>query len=428
MAIITSTFDGTETILSESGLWTSGHGAWADVTKAVAGLAQAASLGVDCGARLNTTAPGATIGPNHYAKVTVNNAAGPFDGHICAIVRSQGANASAYQANASNVVSRIFKITDTGTLAFAQLGTNTSITRTPGDTIELRAQGPILHLLYNNVSIMTVYDTSWPTGQPGMTFSVNASDAAANHQSTAWEGGDLPSGNFAIAGVVESIRTDTLTSYTYSHNVGTTAPRGILIAAMHGGTSTDHLTGLTYGGQTLTRVRRDATTAAEPGASEWWFRGTGIPTGTQDVVVSLSSATGDDIHFVSVTLDGDNDMEIIDHDGIGSASLVANPSVTLQYGGRMGLAFAAQYSGLTAPTSITITPPMPVAKISSLDLAGNFTAAVSAQASAQTADFTYTHTSASDDCTFSAVVVAQIVAAPASLVLPVEFPRAMLVR
>src|SRR5690349_6557173 len=136
-----------------------------------------------------------------------------------------------------------------------------------------------------------------------------------------------------VAGIVENLRTGTTDPWTWSHNTGTTSPEGVVVMICHGTESTDLVVSVTYGGVTMQRIQTNVDTATEAGRSYIYFlNGTpnAVPTGTQTVSVDLTSATTTDIFGISYTLDGADDLVIVDSDGIDNN--VANPSVTLQYG------------------------------------------------------------------------------------------------
>lgn len=144
----------------------------------------------------------------------------------------------------------------------------------------------------------------------------------------------------------EAVRIDTSDPMTWTHTpVGT--PRGVVVAVVHGVSSTDHVVGVTYGGVAMTRVVRATDTATEPGAAELWFLGSGVPTGAQTVSADLASATTDDIHGISWTLTGAANLEVIDSDSISENA--ADPTRTLQAGGRTKISIAAMYGGGAAP-------------------------------------------------------------------------------
>lgn len=199
----------------------------------------------------------------------------------------------------------------------------------------------------------------------------------------------------------ESVRTGTTDPHTF--NVTPQGlPCGIVVTAVHGTSSTDHISSVTYGGVALTRVQRNTDTATEPGAAEIWFLGSGsIPTGTQTVSIDLTSATTDDFQFTCIALYANGQMECIATGGVNEDA--ANPSVTLAYRGKTALAIGALYGGGAAPTSFT-----PNANCTTLleeDL-GAFYAEVIAQTTPGTADFAVGGTSVSDDVAFAAAAFA----------------------
>jgi len=203
----------------------------------------------------------------------------------------------------------------------------------------------------------------------------------------------------AFDAATESIRTTTTDPWTFDHTpVGT--PRGVLVTAVNASSSVDRIVGITYGGQALTRVRTAADTAGEPGRTDIWFLGTGIPAGQRTVSVDLDSATTDDFQFVCITLTADADTEKIT-DGILEGDR-ANPSITLSYGGRTCIAIAADYTGTASPG----TPGADTTLIDDYDHGANG-ATVVRQTTVGSADFTISVTHVSDDCAFVAAAISQ---------------------
>lgn len=216
----------------------------------------------------------------------------------------------------------------------------------------------------------------------------------------------------------ESERIDTSDPMTWTHTpVG--VPKGVVVAIVHGVSTTDHVVTVTYGGVSMTEVIRRTDTATELGAAELWFLGASIPTGAQTVSVDLASATTDDIHGVCFTLTGGANTEVIDSDGI--AENAANPTVTLQKTDRNAQCFAAMYGGGAAPggtlaTGCTAGP--------DFDL-GAFYSQTCRETNSSRTDFTIGwSTLGSDDLAFVACAVAEVIGSPTvprQLVMP---PRA----
>jgi len=197
----------------------------------------------------------------------------------------------------------------------------------------------------------------------------------------------------------EAVRTDTSSPFTWSHAGAASGVKGVIVAAVHGVSSTDHVSAVTYGGVALTRQQRNIDTATEPGAAELWFLGSGVPQGTQTVSVTCG-ATTDDFHFTSITLTGARDTRVIDQDGVNEN--VANPSVTLQYANYSSMAFAALYGGGAAPSSFAENANC--TRVHDHDL-GAFYSAVCRQTTVGGADFAIGGTASTDDVAFAAIAV-----------------------
>jgi hypothetical protein len=202
----------------------------------------------------------------------------------------------------------------------------------------------------------------------------------------------------------EHVRTGTTSPQTFSHAAAASGVRGVVVALVHGTSATDHVSAVSYGGVALTRVVRTTDTVTEPGAAELWFVGTGLSgvQGTQTVSYT-PGATTDDIHAVCMTVLSDADLEVIDFDSTNTNA--ANPSLTLQYGSRTGLAFAALYGGGSAPSAFT--PNGNCETVHDHDL-GAFYSEVIRQTTPNNADFAIGGTAASDDVAFVAMVVGKV--------------------
>jgi hypothetical protein len=199
----------------------------------------------------------------------------------------------------------------------------------------------------------------------------------------------------------ELARTGTSDPMEWTHTPSG-IPRAIVVAFVHGTSSTDHVTTVTYGGVSMSEVVRGTDTVTEPGAAELWFLGSGIPTGAQTVSADLSSGTTDDIHGVAISLTANGDTEVLDSDS--DLADQANPSVTLSYGGRTCISIGALYGGGAAPSSFT--PNGNCTTVHDHDL-GAFYSEVIRQTTPGTADFAIGGTSLSDDVAFVACCVSE---------------------
>jgi hypothetical protein len=213
----------------------------------------------------------------------------------------------------------------------------------------------------------------------------------------------------------EDLRTGTTNPQTWSHGGASSGVKGVVIAILHGSSSTDHVTAtagsVTYGGSNLTRIVRATDTAGEAGAAELWFLGSSVPQGTQTVSYANGGST-DDFHAVCITLLGDSNLEIIDFDSVSENT--TNPQVTLQYSAKTGtsaMAFGALYSGATLPSSLgSITN---CVSIHDAVVTASSCTEVQRQTTAQTGtgDFTIGFTVGTDDVAYVAMVVAEMGAA-----------------
>jgi hypothetical protein len=144
---------------------------------------------------------------------------------------------------------------------------------------------------------------------------------------------------------------------TWTHTPAGT-PRGVWVGITQADTTTDNITGVTYGGVAMTRIPTNGyavDNAIEVGAAYQYFLGTGIPTGAQTVSVSYSNDASVK-RAVCFTVAGSADMEVVASGMVQGDA--ANPSVALNSGTRVALKVFALYSGrdianLTNPAGIT---------------------------------------------------------------------------
>lgn len=205
-----------------------------------------------------------------------------------------------------------------------------------------------------------------------------------------------------VDAATENVRTDTTSPQTFSHAGAASGVKGVLLAIVHGTSATDHVSAASYGGVAMARRQRNTDTANEPGAAEWWFLGASVPQGTQTVSYT-PGATTDDIHAVCITLLGAANLTVVDTDGVNDN--VANPSVTLQYGGKTSMAFGALYGG--GVDGSAFTPNANCTTIHDHDL-GAFYSEIIRQTTAGSADFAVGGTSGTDDVAFAAIAVTDV--------------------
>jgi len=199
-------------------------------------------------------------------------------------------------------------------------------------------------------------------------------------------------------------RTDTSDPFTFNHTpVGT--PKGVVVAVMNYDTATDQVVGVTYGGVSMTEIAQAADTAGEPSNTQMWFLGASIPTGTQTVSVDMVGANGDDMFMVCATVTASTDTEVIDFDSISEDA--SNPQAVMTAGGRTAIAFAALASGAdSAPTPLT-----GVTNLHSND-SGAERQHFAQQTTPATGNFTIGWTLGTDDVSFVALSVSEIMDEP----------------
>lgn len=140
------------------------------------------------------------------------------------------------------------------------------------------------------------------------------------------------------------------TSLTVSYAPGTTIA-GIFVIVLTPTHSDDRISGVTFGGDALTRVVSGIDTADEPGGAYLYFVGTSIPAGTQDVVISVAGAVNTQLRGVIGSVTAAADTEIADSDSLSANQ--TNPQLTLDTGANNAAVVAGVYSGLSDVTSLT---------------------------------------------------------------------------
>jgi len=186
--------------------------------------------------------------------------------------------------------------------------------------------------------------------------------------------------------------------------VGT--PRAVVVLYVSQQLSADNVVGCTYGGVNVPRVRTDADTAGEVSRTHVFFLGSGIPTGAQ--LASIDKTTAESGVAVVVTYTAATDVEVIDHDGV--AGDLANPSLSLQYGGREAVGLACGHSGGSNVVTMSWSNTGAV-QLQQVDH-GVHTSVISRQQTPTTSDSTTGWTAVSDDVCISAVVISEVAATP----------------
>ena len=208
-------------------------------------------------------------------------------------------------------------------------------------------------------------------------------------------------GNPAFDAYTQGSNEQWVATMTVNHTPSGT-PRGVVVLIAGGAYSVDEVTGVTYGGQAMSRAAFDADVATELGVAWVYFLGTGVPTGAQDAVVSLDQGGNQSEKVVSVvTLTGDADLTVADSDSI--ADDQADPSLTLSAGSDTGIALACAYTGHDVPaTGLTVLSG--VTSMGTHDW-GAYGGAWVRQTTPATGDFTIGWTALSDDVAMVGIMV-----------------------
>lgn len=172
MASASSSFVGTESPLSEGGVWTALTAYWQHMRKATGAGVDSAVLGNDCAARYT----GATFTANHYSQITLAAVpgAGQLFFHYC--LARMNATAGCYllstAADVSTTAIQLYRLNDAGT--YTQIGTNIGAASplAAGHVLRLEVVGTTLTVKLDQGSgfatLRTATDATLATGQPGI--------------------------------------------------------------------------------------------------------------------------------------------------------------------------------------------------------------------------------------------------------------------
>jgi hypothetical protein len=196
---------------------------------------------------------------------------------------------------------------------------------------------------------------------------------------------------------------DTASPMAWTHTpVGT--PRGVVVLVVTNDT-TDTVTGVTYGGTAMTRVRWQ-NVGGENGSAYAYFLGASVPTGAQSVSVAF---TGSNNHMgCSATVTAADDTSVHTSDVLSSTSL-ANPSITLTTTVTT-ITYGALYSGTAAPANTA--PDANHTDIQETDLGAETASCIRRSATVAAGSPAVGWTSGADDVAAVALAVREGVAGP----------------
>lgn len=188
------------------------------------------------------------------------------------------------------------------------------------------------------------------------------------------------------------------------------AIRGLGVIVTSSITTSDIITGVAINpagaNLAMSRVRLETATGVEDGAIYGYFyQGSNIPAGALTIRVSKSDGTTA-IHAVAQGFTATGPLEIVDHDGISTPTNVANPSVTLSYGGRTCAALGGIWHAGNSISDAVVLATM--TDVHTHDF-GNDAALVSRQTTPGTADFAFGYTMIMQPSALLAFAVSEVV-------------------
>lgn len=140
-------------------------------------------------------------------------------------------------------------------------------------------------------------------------------------------------------------------TFSWTHTP-TGTPKGVWVEVdREDGSSTDAITGVTYGGVSMTLIASAVDSAGEPSYTELYFLGASIPTGAQTVQVTTTAG----IYYAGCatqTAGGDTEIfasSVVKLEGDGT---LAEQSVDDQSVGANSVRYAGGFSGLSSPPSV----------------------------------------------------------------------------
>jgi len=169
----------------------------------------------------------------------------------------------------------------------------------------------------------------------------------------------------AIAFDVSTVATAyTSTGTQTTSHAGSASARGAVVLIDQNGTAADEVSGVTYGGAAMTRLRFDVESTEAGGVYIYWLDG--VATGTQNVAMTTSAATNKQLVVATMTVASGRGVEVAGN-ATGTSASVANPawSITGLTAATVLDGFEVIHSGLQ---TMTTTPATSWTLISSTDL------------------------------------------------------------
>lgn len=190
---------------------------------------------------------------------------------------------------------------------------------------------------------------------------------------------------------------------------------GVVVAITVGGVSTDVVTGVTYGGTAMTRIRTDNATSAEAGRTYLYFLGWGkVPQAAGNQTCSI--AYGADVTAKSATCTTLKSSYGVKQMTVAQSAGITNSATTTGYKFGIGAAgqgdssmlFVSAFSGTAGAMSATC-PPTPTTNVTTMadDITGTLTGGTFRQTVALESQFAINLVQAADDFCASGLAVVE---------------------
>lgn len=202
-----------------------------------------------------------------------------------------------------------------------------------------------------NPAVQTYTDSSASNGTTYY-YVLSAIDEIPNESSNTSEVSATPNAPIEFDASSASGTSVSQASFSWTHTpVGT--PRGVVVFTMVYASATNIISGVTYGGTSMTEVTSSfaADTSAELGSVKAYFLGSSVPTGAQTVVVTRTNNTNS-AYGVAATVTGSTDTTYAGVITEAQNQALTEENVDDGSPGVDSIRFAALYSGLSAVPSV----------------------------------------------------------------------------
>ncbi len=297
-SIVTSSFTGVESPLSEGGMWDS-PGSASDLRK------NNGAYSIDSWGHARLVTP--TVAADQYSEITYSQDPGSSS-WVGVTTRVQSAtNGSCYLAIAYAGQVRLYRVEDSGGLGFVHLVSASADVAAAPRRLRLESQGSTHRVYLNGVQVLSASESTYTSGQPGIAAavfggptvniqsfeggSIGGVDAMPPLRSNGQPAGSLPAGTTQAT---LSLTTDENATCRFSTTAGVAYASMANTFATTGGTAhASTVTGLVNGGSYSYSVRCQDTaananpddfaisfTVAQPADTTPPLRANGLPTGT----------------------------------------------------------------------------------------------------------------------------------------------------